>query len=65
MSKMYQSPSLVEYGSISGLTGVFGGPSSGDVLVDITGNESDTGFNSIDACAEDGGKCKCEDNDTC
>jgi hypothetical protein len=65
MKNMYQSPSVVEYGSIASLTGIFGGPSSGDVLVDENGQEDGFGFNSIDACAEEGGKCICEDNGSC
>ena len=65
MKRSYVAPLLIEFGSLSQLTGIFQRPGSGDVLLTTSGQVTGTGSGSIDACAEDDGKCKCEDNQTC
>jgi hypothetical protein len=61
----YTTPRLTPYGSVSARTGIFGGPSTGDVLIDESGNITLELGLSIDACAEAGGKCICTDEGTC
>jgi hypothetical protein len=61
----YSTPQLTRYGSVSARTGVFGALSTGDVLLDESGNVVARGVLSIDACAQEGGKCICTDEGTC
>ena len=65
MRKHYFAPDFVEYGSLAKLTGIFVTPGPGDVVVNTSGNVIGSGTGSVDACAKDGGKCKCTDNGTC
>ena len=57
MKKTYSTPELTVHGSLVNITGVFGGPSPQDVLVDPNGNVVLEGDQSIDACAEIDGEC--------
>lgn len=57
MKKTYSTPELTSHGSLVKITGIFGGPSSQDVLVDPNGNVVLEGDQSIDACAEVSGSC--------
>ena len=57
MKKTYMSPEFTKHGSLEKITGIFGGPSSQDVLVDPNGNVVLEGDQSIDACAEVAGDC--------
>ena len=65
MNRPYQAPSLTRYGEIGTITGIFGGPSSGDVLRDANGNTVIAVAMSVDACAQQNSKCICTDNGTC
>ena len=57
MRKAYSPPELSVHGSLVKITGIFGGPSPQDVLVDPSGNVVLEGDQSIDACAEVDGDC--------
>ena len=50
MVKSYQSPTVSDYGDIAAVTGIFGNPQPGDVLVDLNGDVVQDGDNSINAC---------------
>ena len=49
--KTYNTPSLVEYGQVGALTGIFGSDMSPDQSFDENGNVIQTGTGSIDQCA--------------
>lgn len=57
MKKTYSTPELTVHGTLVKITGIFGGPSPQDVLVDPSGNVVLEGDQSIDACAERQGNC--------
>ena len=57
MKKAYTPPEFTAHGSLVKITGIFGGPSPQDVLVDPNGNVVLEGDQSIDACAEVAGNC--------
>lgn len=48
--KQYTSPQLTEYGDVADLTAIFGSATTGDVLVNTTGQVVQEGTGSIDAC---------------
>jgi hypothetical protein len=51
MKRSYSSPRVSEFGDIAKITGIFGAPFTGDVLVNETGQVVQEGNNSINACA--------------
>jgi hypothetical protein len=50
LMKNYAAPQLTQYGSISEITGIFGGPAPSDVLVNPNGEIVQEGEQSINAC---------------
>ncbi len=49
--KSYNTPSIVEYGDVSSLTGIFGTSAIQDQSFDPNGHQIATGTGSIDQCA--------------
>lgn len=70
MSKLYIAPRIVDYGTISSITGETGTSSSGDWWLMPNGENVQRGLNgSIDGCAQETvsgvRKCICQDSGTC
>lgn len=70
VKKPYTMPTLVEYGTISSLTGDFGSTTVDDIEIDPGGNQLPGDGGSIDGCALEGApgggrKCICTDENTC
>ena len=57
MRKSYRAPSLSTHGTVEQITAVFGNMATRDVLRNANGDVVQSGVLSINACAEQSGRC--------